>query len=73
VIRYRNESIPLARQIFVCTFVLGGRSTEVGPGDDLVDVEGSVIATIVVVWVDMDDLIPCLSQTTWRNENREEI
>ena len=73
MIRYRDISVILTRQISVCAFVLDGRRTEVGPGDDLVDVEGSMIAAIVVVWVDMDNLVPCLSQSACRSENRKEI
>ena len=73
MIRYGDKSVPLTRQIFVCPFVLDGRRTEVGPGDDLVDAEGSVIAAIVVVWVDMDDLVSCLSQSACRSEHRKEI
>jgi len=71
VIRYRNVFVPLTRQIFVRAFVHDGRRTEVGPGNDLVDVEGSMIAAIVVVWVDMDDLVSCFSQSACRSEHRK--
>lgn len=72
MIRYRNIFVLLTRQIFVRAFVFDGR-TGVGPGNDLVDVEGSMIAAIVVVWVNMDDLVPCLSQSACRSEHRKGI
>ena len=68
MIRYGDKSVPLASQIFVCVFVPG---TEVGPGDDFVDVEGGVVAAIVVVRIDVDDLVACLCQRACGGEYRK--
>lgn len=66
VVGYGDKSVTLSCQVFACGLVLDGRRTEVGPGDDLVDVEGGMVAAVVVVWIDMGDLVSRLCQCACR-------
>ena len=73
VIRYGDKSVPLACHISLCALVLARRRAEIGPGDDLVGAESGVVATIVVVWVYMNDLVPSFCQCAGGGERGKKV
>lgn len=48
-----------------------GTRTQVSPGNNLIGVEGGVIAAVVVIRVGMSDLVPCLCQRAFLGEYRQ--